>query len=242
MRKCFFTVVFLAFCPLLTHTFMARAQSDAVNPQRGPGHSNQATCVILKRMGPADEVTSHLYSFGIRGKQFQFVEGDLPKGSTFHGRLTDHDLRGLQERGAKVIIVEVHYTTQDLKAARAECQGITETNPNQTSETKDKSQQNNQVQSINASVSPLSAIQASLTIDSTPSGADIEIDGEFVGNTPSTVTVAPGSHRIAVKKKGYADWGKTLNVTGGTVHLNAELEQVQSQPPVAVPPPPPPAN
>ena len=69
------------------------------------------------------------------------------------------------------------------------------------------------------------AAQASLAIDSIPSGADIEIDGAFVGNTPSTVSVTPGSHQIAVKKKGFSDWIKTLNVTGGAVHLNAELEQ-----------------
>jgi len=75
------------------------------------------------------------------------------------------------------------------------------------------------------SPAPPAATQASLAIDSAPSGADIEIDGAFVGNTPSTISVAPGSHQIAVKKKGFADWTKTLNVTGGTVHLNAELEQ-----------------
>jgi hypothetical protein len=69
------------------------------------------------------------------------------------------------------------------------------------------------------------AVQASLAVDSTPSGADIEIDGAFVGNTPSTLTVAPGSHQVAVKKKGFGAWTKTLNVSGGTVHLNAELEQ-----------------
>ena len=67
--------------------------------------------------------------------------------------------------------------------------------------------------------------QASLAINSTPPGADIEIDGAFVGNTPSTVSVAPGSHQIAVKKRGFADWTKTLNVSGGTIHMNAELEQ-----------------
>jgi len=67
--------------------------------------------------------------------------------------------------------------------------------------------------------------QASLTVDSTPPGADVEIDGAFVGgNTPSTVSVVPGSHQIAVKKKGFADWTKTLTVTGGSVHLNADLE------------------
>jgi len=67
------------------------------------------------------------------------------------------------------------------------------------------------------------ASQASLIIESAPPGADIEIDGAFVGNTPSTVSVAPGAHEIAVKKKGFADWDRKLNVTGGSVHLDAEL-------------------
>jgi len=84
---------------------------------------------------------------------------------------------------------------------------------------------------------PASPVQASLNIESTPPGADVEIDGAFVGNTPSTITVTPGSHQIVIKKKGYADWSKTLNVSGGTVHLNAELDQASSQPSVPVPPP-----
>jgi len=67
--------------------------------------------------------------------------------------------------------------------------------------------------------------QPAVTIESTPAGADIEIDGAFVGNTPSTVSVAAGSHDIAVKKKGFADWTKKLSVTGGNIHLNAELEK-----------------
>ena len=58
------------------------------------------------------------------------------------------------------------------------------------------------------------ATQASLVIDSTPPGADIEIDGAFVGNTPSTVPVATGSHEIAVKKKGYSDWSADLDEGG----------------------------
>jgi hypothetical protein len=81
-----------------------------------------------------------------------------------------------------------------------------------------------------APATPAAPAQASLSIESTPPGADIEIDGAFVGNTPSTVAVAPGSHQVAVKKKGFADWAKTLNVTGGSVHLSAEMEQAQSQP------------
>ena len=46
--------------------------------------------------------------------------------------------------------------------------------------------------------------------------------------TPEAARLLPesaGSHQIAVKKKGFTYWTKTLNVTGGTIHLNAELEQ-----------------
>ena len=75
-----------------------------------------------------------------------------------------------------------------------------------------------------AAPAPPAALQTSLVIESTPPGADIEIDGAFVGNTPSSVTVAPGPHEITVKKKGFADWSRKLTVTSGNVHLNAEME------------------
>ncbi len=81
-----------------------------------------STCVILKRMGPADQITSHLYAFGLRGKQFQYVEGDLPKGVKFHGRLTDHDVRAVQEHAGKVLILEPKYSVADLEEARKGCQ------------------------------------------------------------------------------------------------------------------------
>jgi hypothetical protein len=73
------------------------------------------------------------------------------------------------------------------------------------------------------SVAPIAVL-----IDSTPPGADIEIDGAFVGSTPSTVNVAAGSHDIAVKKEGFTDWTKKLSVTGGNIHLSAELKAVKS--------------
>ncbi|WP_263355511.1 PEGA domain-containing protein [Acidicapsa ligni] len=73
------------------------------------------------------------------------------------------------------------------------------------------------------------AVQPSLTIDSAPSGADIQIDGAFVGNTPSTVSVGVGSHDISVTKKGFSDWTKKLNVTGGKINLNADLEALPTK-------------
>jgi hypothetical protein len=71
--------------------------------------------------------------------------------------------------------------------------------------------------------------QASISIESSPSGADIEIDGAFVGNTPSAVAIVPGNHQISVKKKGFTNWSRTLNVSGGSIHLNAELDHVSAK-------------
>jgi hypothetical protein len=68
-------------------------------------------------------------------------------------------------------------------------------------------------------------LSAKLRLESDPAGADIEIDGSFVGNTPSGVDVATGEHSIAIKKAGYETWERKLRVTGGDINLSAELEK-----------------
>jgi hypothetical protein len=78
-------------------------------------------------------------------------------------------------------------------------------------------------------VAPAASVQASLVIESTPPGADIEVDDNFVGNTPSTISLAPGSHQITLKKTGFTGWSKTINITGGNIHMNAELVQALGQ-------------
>jgi hypothetical protein len=71
--------------------------------------------------------------------------------------------------------------------------------------------------------------QYPLVIESTPTGADIEVDGDFVGNTPSTIALTLGSHSVTIKKKGFADWTRKINLTGGQVHVSAELEPAPPQ-------------
>lgn len=64
---------------------------------------------------------------------------------------------------------------------------------------------------------------ASMTITCSVAGADIEVDGAFVGNTPTTIQIAGGSHRVVVKANG-KEWERTVAVTsGGTVSLSAPL-------------------
>ena len=68
-----------------------------------------------------------------------------------------------------------------------------------------------------------SATTAQFDVSSTPAGADIEIDGKFVGSTPSSVTVAPGDHDIVVKKSGFTSWERKITASTGHVNLSAEL-------------------
>jgi PEGA domain len=86
-------------------------------------------------------------------------------------------------------------------------------------------------QVASASVSaPAAPSLAKIQVDSTPPGADIEVDGTFVGNTPSEVQLAEGEHTVAIKKAGFKDWERMLKVSSGsTVHLSAELEKIAAQ-------------
>jgi hypothetical protein len=75
-------------------------------------------------------------------------------------------------------------------------------------------------------VSPsVPSVVPKVTVASTPEGADIEVDGSFVGNTPSSIEVASGEHQVVVKKSGYKEWTRKLKVSGGDIKLNAELEK-----------------
>jgi hypothetical protein len=65
---------------------------------------------------------------------------------------------------------------------------------------------------------------AEVAIASTPAGADIEVDGAFVGSTPSTITVTSGEHTITVKKSGFTSWERKIQVTGGKIQISAELQ------------------
>ena len=73
-------------------------------------------------------------------------------------------------------------------------------------------------------VSPDQAAAAELEVSSTPDGADIEIDGNFVGSTPSTVGVAAGPHQLSLKKAGFKPWERKITVSNGHIKIDATLE------------------
>jgi serine protease Do len=65
----------------------------------------------------------------------------------------------------------------------------------------------------------------SVAISSDPDGAEIFVDGRFVGNTPSTFHLPVGPHGIQVKAPGRRTWERTLEVLKGSqATLRATLE------------------
>ena len=51
---------------------------------------------------------------------------------------------------------------------------------------------------------------------SVPAGAEISVDGYFVGHTPTTAQIPLGKHLVSITKWGYRSWEQELDVTGNT--------------------------
>lgn len=66
--------------------------------------------------------------------------------------------------------------------------------------------------------------QITLAVDSDPSGADIELDGSFIANTPVTLLVREGTYLIRISRQGYQTWEKSVKVVEG-VTVKAMLER-----------------
>src|SRR5690348_8013999 len=72
--------------------------------------------------------------------------------------------------------------------------------------------------------SPQNNQTAAVSITSAPAGAEIELDGNFVGNTPETLKVLPGDHLVVLHKHGYKNWERNLRIAGEIVNIAADLE------------------
>ena len=79
---------------------------------------------------------------------------------------------------------------------------------------------------VTATVAPASG-SASVAITSDLNGADIEIDGAFVGSTPTTITLPAGPHQVSVGNSA-GRWQRNLVVNAGsTITVHAQIRQSQ---------------
>ena len=80
------------------------------------------------------------------------------------------------------------------------------------------------------SVAPAPEIAADkvrVNFSSTPTGAEITLDGKYAGNTPSVIAVSPGTHDVVLSLPGFTQWKRELAVSvGSAVNVAAELKKL----------------
>ena len=68
-------------------------------------------------------------------------------------------------------------------------------------------------------------VTSTVEIVSFPAGAEIEVDGAFLGHTPSEVRLVVGERMVTITKKGYNPWHRTIEVLLGSKQaISVDLE------------------
>jgi len=77
----------------------------------------------------------------------------------------------------------------------------------------------------------------SVKITSVPFGAEVYLDNEYHGTTPTTITaVQAGNHTVEIRESGYKTWSRDITVTSGsTASVSPSLVPVAVNVPTAAP-------
>jgi len=66
------------------------------------------------------------------------------------------------------------------------------------------------------------------SFSSSPAGAEVTVDGRYVGSTPSMLSLSVGNHSVEVSLPGFALWKRDLTVSARSeLTINAVLQKVQ---------------
>ncbi len=64
------------------------------------------------------------------------------------------------------------------------------------------------------------------TFSTTPAGADIALDGKYVGSTPSQITLSTGAHTVVLTLPGFTPWKRDLTVLPASeLNVSAVLQK-----------------
>ena len=65
-----------------------------------------------------------------------------------------------------------------------------------------------------------------VNVQSDPTGAEIYMDDQMVGSTPSTLMIPPGRHTFRIHAFGHSDWTRQVNILPGSeINLSANLDK-----------------
>lgn len=145
----------------------------------------------------------------------------LPIGRTFDARQDKHGITIFYEDekgGASKQLYTVVAAAQASPSAAALAGSANSSAPVTTAA--------NPVKAENPTPTEVNREKIKCNFNSTPAGAEITLDGRYVGNTPSTVGVNTGTHVVVLFMPGFAQWKRELTVSSGSdLSVNATLQK-----------------
>ena len=85
------------------------------------GQSAPKSCVV---------VTIHRHHFGENMSRvsahgfYDYIEGDYPAGMKFRAEISKNQVREIQDKGGKVVVLRTDYQLPDLQDARGQCKAF----------------------------------------------------------------------------------------------------------------------
>jgi hypothetical protein len=153
----------------------------------------------------------------------------LPKGESFEARKVKHGV--------------IVYYADDKGKARSQLYTLVDNNPKARPTASVAAVVNQpapgaaayrQSTSVSAPATPASSVQEILpekvrcNFSTTPSGAEITLDGRYMGSTPSEIGLSVGTHVVVFSTPGFAQWKRELTVVSGSeLSVSAIMQKAQ---------------
>ena len=86
------------------------------------GQPAPKTCVILSSVEPAKGIATWSQEGRSQKHSLTYLAGDYPTGIPFRSSIKDKDVDKIKAKGGRVIILDPHYTHDDLEKAKQSCE------------------------------------------------------------------------------------------------------------------------
>jgi hypothetical protein len=189
-------------------------------------HSSNTTLVTNTLLVQEGDKPPFRVSCSVESKWSRCVP--LEKGYSFDARLEKHGISIYyvddQGKVRKQLYTFVTPAAATPLATRTPVAAASSAGPSATGQTAAPTAK--KVQAPDTASSGTTQENVKCSFSSTPPGADITIDGRYVGSTPSVVSLGVGTHVVEVSLAGFAQWKRDLTVSpGSTITVNAILEK-----------------
>jgi hypothetical protein len=143
----------------------------------------------------------------------------LPIGRTFDARKDKHGITIFYEDEKGGASKELYTVVEAAQGTKPATLAATQSSPAMSTKAVSPAQ-------VAAPAAEVNREKIKCNFSSTPPGAEITLDGRYVGNTPSTVGVSTGTHVVVLFMPGFAQWKRELTVSNESVlNVTATLQK-----------------